>query len=178
VGVPGVSNFISMGGPDHSYGRKKVANTGNEGGEKASRPSQPTQAATDSTKQTENAVRQGADQLRDQMTGMAGMSAKLSQDLIERSGQNFEMMKRIAETLASGVKSAVSESGEYAQNTARRQTEMMQQLTSARSPNDVLEIQNRYLQDSLRELLSFSERLSLLSADKAKEAGEHLDQNR
>ena len=49
---------------------------------------------------------------------------------------------------------------------------------SARSPNDVLEIQNRYLQDSLRELLSFSERLSRLSADKAKEAGEHLDQNR
>ena len=86
-----------------------MANTGNEGGEKASRPSQPTQAATDSSRQAENAIRQGADQLRDQMTGMAGMSAKLSQDLIERSGQNFEMMKRIAETLASGVKSAVSE---------------------------------------------------------------------
>src|SRR3954449_12823564 len=164
-----------MGGPDHSYGRKKVANTGNEGGEKASRPSQPTQAATDSTKQTENAIRQGADQLRGQM---AGMSAKVSQDLIERSGQNFEMMKRIAETFASGIKSAVSKSGEYAQNTAKRQAEMMQQLTSARSPNDVLEIQNRYLQDSLRDLLSFSERLSLLSADKAKEAGERLDQNR
>jgi len=112
------------------------------------------------------------------MTEMAGMSAKVSQDLIERSGQNFEMMKRIAETLTSGGKSAVSECGEYAQNTAKRQAEMMQQLTSARSPNDVLEIQNRYLQDSLRELLSFSERLSLLSADKAKEAGERLDQNR
>ena len=54
----------------------------------------------------------------------------------------------------------------------------MQQLTSARSPNDVLEIQNRYLQDNLRELLSFSERLSRLSADKAKEAGEQLDQKR
>jgi hypothetical protein len=176
--MPGGSNFISMGGSDHSYGRKKVANTGNEGGETAKRPSQLTQAATESTKQAENAIRQGADQLRDQMTETTGMSAKLSQDLIERSGQNFEMMKRIAETLASGIKSAVSESGEYAQNTAKRQSEMMQQLTSARSANDVLEIQNRYLQDSLRELLSFSERLSLLSADKAKEAGERLDQNR
>ena len=106
------------------------------------------------------------------------MSAKISQDLIERSGQNFEMMKRIAETLTSGGKSAVSECGEYAQNTAKRQSEMMRQLTSARSPNDVLEIQTRYLQDSLRELLSFSERLSRLSADKAKEAGERLDQKR
>src|SRR3954454_11091992 len=58
-GVPGVPNFISMGGPDHSYGRKKVANTGNEGGETAKRPSQPTQAATDSTKQAENAIKPG-----------------------------------------------------------------------------------------------------------------------
>jgi hypothetical protein len=157
---------------------EKLANTGKEGGETAKRPSQPTQSGTDATRQAGNAIRQGADQLRDQMTEMAGMSAKVSQDLIERSGQNFEMMKRIAETLASGIKSAVSESGEYAQNTAKRQVEMMQQLTSARSPNDVLEIQNRYLQDSLRELLSFSERLSRLSADKAKEAGERLDQNR
>jgi hypothetical protein len=167
-----------MGGPDHSCGRKKLANTGKEGGETAKRPSQPTQSGTDATRQAGNAIRQGADQLRDQMTGMAGMSAKVSQDLIERSGQNFEMMKRIAETLTSGGKNAVSECGEYAQNTAKRQAEMMQQLTSARSPNDVLEIQNRYLQDSLRELLSFSERLSRLSADKAKEAGEHLDQKR
>jgi hypothetical protein len=134
---------------------EKLANTGKEGGETAKRPSQPTRSGTDATRQAGNAISQGADQLRDQMTGMAGMSAKVSQDLIERSGQNFEMMKRIAETLASGGKSAVSECGEYAQNTAKRQTEMMQQLTSARSPNDVLEIQNRYLQDSLRELLSF-----------------------
>ena len=110
-GVPGVPNFISMGGPDHSYGRKKVANTGNEGGETAKRPSQLTQAATESTKQAENAIRQGADQLRDQMTKTAGMSAKLSQDLIERSGQNFEMMKRIAETLASGMDRASERDG-------------------------------------------------------------------
>ena len=155
-----------------------MANTGKEGGETAKRPSQPTQSGTDATKQAGNAIRQGADQLRDQMTETAGMSATVSQDLIERSGQNFEMMKRIAETLASGGKSAVSECGEYAQNTAKRQAEMMQQLTSARSPNDVLEIQNRYLQDSLRELLGFSERLSRLSADKAKEAGERLDPKR
>ena len=54
----------------------------------------------------------------------------------------------------------------------------MQQLSSARSPNDVLDIQNRYLQDNLKELLSFSERLSRLSADKAREASEKLDQKR
>ena len=49
---------------------------------------------------------------------------------------------------------------------------------SGRSPNDLLDIQNRYLQDNLKELLAFSERLSRLSADKAREASEKLDQKR
>jgi len=126
--------------------------------------------------QAEENLRQGADQLRNQMTDVAGMSAKVSQELIQRSGQNFEMMKRIAETMTSGARSAASECAEYAKHSAKRQTEMMQQLASARSPNDVLDIQNRYLQDNLKELLTFSERLSQLSADKAREASEKIDQ--
>ena len=132
-------------------------------------------------KQAGEALREGADQLRNQMGNMqdmAGMSAKVSQELIQRSGQNFEMMKRIAESMTSGARSAATECAEYAKNSAKRQTEMMQQLTSARSPNDVLDIQNRYLQDNLKELLSFSERLSRLSADKAREASEKIDQKR
>ena len=133
------------------------------------------------TRQAEDALRQGADQLRNQMgnmADMAGMSAKVSQEMIQRSGQNFEMMKRIAEAMASGARSAASECAEYAKHSAKRQTEMMQQLSSARSPNDLLDIQNRYLQDNLKELLAFSERLSRLSADKAREASEKLDQKR
>ena len=133
------------------------------------------------TRKAEEAIREGADQLRNQMGKMgdaAEMSAKVSQELIQRSGQNFEMMKRIAEAMTSGAKSAASECAEYAKHSAKRQTEMMQQLASARSPNDVLDIQNRYLQDNLKELLSFSERLSLLSADKAREVSEKIDQKR
>jgi len=160
-----------------------MAENTNKGGEMASRTARSGQATSDAmkdatneaTKQAESTIRQGADQFRNQMTGMAEMSAKVSQDLIQRSGQNFEMMRRIAETMASGARSAAAECGEYAQHTAKRQAEMMQQLGSARSPDDVLEIQNRYLQDNLKELLSFSERLSRLSADKAKEASERLD---
>ena len=131
------------------------------------------------TRQAEEAIREGADQLRNQMGNMqdvAGMSAKVSQELIQRSGQNFEMMKRIAESMTSGARSAASECAEYAKSSAKRQTEMMQQLTSARSPNDVLDIQNRYLQDNLKELLTFSERLSRLSADKAREASDKINQ--
>jgi hypothetical protein len=138
---------------------------------KSSTPPRPT-----ATGQAEQSLRQGADQLRNQMTDVAGMSAKVSQELIQRSGQNFEMMKRIAETMTSGARSAASECAEYAKHSAKRQTEMMQQLASARSPNDVLDIQNRYLQDNLKELLTFSERLSRLSADKAREASENIDQ--
>jgi hypothetical protein len=138
-------------------------------------------ARTPGTRQAEDTIREGADQLRSQMGkmgDMAGMSAQVSQELIQRSGQNFEMMKRIAEAMTSGAKSAASECAEYAKHSAKRQTEMMQQLASARSPNDVLDIQNRYLQDNLKELLSFSERLSLLSADKAREVSEQIDKKR
>ncbi|HSK39394.1 MAG TPA: phasin family protein [Arenibaculum sp.] len=130
--------------------------------------------ARQGVEQAQDKVRQGAEQFRNQMGGMAEMSAKVSQDLIQRSGQNFEMMRRIAETMTSGARIAATECSEYARHTAKRQAEMMQQLGTARSPNDVLEIQNRYLQDNLKELLSFSERMSRLSADKAKEAGEQL----
>jgi len=151
-------------------------NNTTKGGETASRPTKTAaEASADATRQAQSTIRQGADQLRNQMTDMAGMSAKVSQELVNRSGQNFEMMRRIAETMASGARSAASECAEYAQHTAKRQAEMMQQLSSARSPDDVLEIHNRYLQDNLRELLTFSERLSRLSADKAKEASERLD---
>ncbi len=141
----------------------------------------PREAREAGTKQAEETLREGADQLRSQMGkagDVAGMSAKVSQELIERSGQNFEMMKRIAEAMTSGARSAASECAEYAKHSAKRQTEMMQQLASARSPNDVLDIQNRYLQDNLKELLTFSERLSLISADKAREASEKIDQKR
>jgi hypothetical protein len=141
----------------------------------------PREAREAGTKQAEETLREGADQLRSQMGkagDVAGMSAKVSQELIQRSGQNFEMMKRIAEAMTSGARSAASECAEYAKHSAKRQTEMMQQLASARSPNDVLDIQNRYLQDNLKELLTFSERLSRLSADKAREASEKIDQKR
>jgi len=150
--------------------------------EAVSQPAQSEQAgaggSAGSATQAESAMRQGADQLRTQMSDMAEMSAQVSQNVIARSGQNFEIMRRIGETLASGIQSAASECSEYTQHTTRRQAELMQQLGAARSPDAVLEIQNRYLQDNLKELLSFSERLSRLSADKAKEAGEHLDQKR
>jgi hypothetical protein len=139
----------------------------------------PREAREAGTKQAEETLREGADQLRSQMGkagDVAGMSAQVSQELIQRSGQNFEMMKRIAEAMTSGARSAASECAEYAKHSAQRQTEMMQQLASARSPNDVLDIQNRYLQDNLKELLSFSERLSRLSADKAREASDKIDQ--
>src|SRR3954470_15781768 len=86
--------------------------------EAASRPaqeavSQPAQSeqvgaggSVGSATQAESAMRQGADQLRNQMSGMAEMSAQVSQNIITRSGQNFEIMRRIAETDATAGRSA------------------------------------------------------------------------
>jgi hypothetical protein len=156
-----------------------MADNRNKGQEQAPRTDRIEQVGAEGRaeprRQVEDVIRQGADQFRNQMSGMAEMSAKVSRELIERSGQNFEVMRQIAETLASGVQTAASECSEYAQHTAQRQAEMMQQLSAAQSPNDALRIQNHFLKDNLKELLGFSERLSRLSADKAKEAGEHLD---
>jgi hypothetical protein len=116
------------------------------------------------------AFQRGADQVRN----AAQTSAQLSQDMIQRAGQNFEVMRRIGETLSSGARTAGNELSEYVRHTAQRQQEMTQRLAQARTPSDVLDIQNQYFQDNLKELLGLSERLSQNSAETAKQAGQGI----
>ena len=60
--------------------------------EAVSQPAQSEQAgaggSAGSATQAESAMRQGADQLRNQMSGMAEMSVQVSQNIITRSGRN------------------------------------------------------------------------------------------
>jgi hypothetical protein len=123
-----------------------------------------------SVQQGHEAVQRGVEQMR----SAAEASAKLSQEMIERATQNFEVMRRIGETLGSGARSAAEDLSEYVRHTAQRQQEMAQRLAQARTPNDVLEVQTRYFQDNLRELLGLSERLSQTSAETARQAGQKL----
>src|SRR3954447_16191490 len=130
---------------------------------------QPSGAGEGTTTKAE-AFQRGADQVRN----AAQTSAQLSQDMIQRAGQNFEVMRRIGETLSSGARTAGNELSEYVRHTAQRQQEMIQRLAQARTPSDVLDIQNQYFQDNLRELLGLSERLSQNSAETARQAGQGI----
>ena len=130
---------------------------------------QPSGAGGGTTTQAE-AFQRGTDQLRNATQA----SAQLSQDMIQRAGQNFEVMRRIGETLSSGARTAGNELSEYVRHTAQRQQEMTQRLAQARTPSDVLDIQNQYFQDNLKELLGLSERLSQDSAETAKQAGQGI----
>ena len=120
--------------------------------------------------QGQAALQQGAEQMR----AAAEASARLSQEMIERATQNFEVMRRIGETLGTGARTATQDLSEYVRHTAQRQQEMAQKLAQARTPSDVLDIQTRYFQDNLKELLGLSERLSQTSAEAARQAGQRI----
>ncbi len=124
-----------------------------------------------------DAAQQGRDALQrsaEQMRGAGEASARLSRDLIERAGQNFDVMRRIGEAMGSGARAAGAELSEFVRHTGRRQQEMAQDLARARTPGEVLEIQTRHFQDGLRELLGLSERLARNSAETARQAGQEI----
>jgi hypothetical protein len=131
-------------------------------------------ASGGTTDQT-GASQRGADQMRN----AAQMSAQLSQEMIQRAGQNFEVMRRIGAALNAGGRSAGNEFAEYVRHTAQRQQEMAQRLAQARTPSDVLDIQTGFFQENLRELLGLTERLSQNTAETARQAGQGIGgQNR
>jgi hypothetical protein len=84
-------------------------------------------------------------------------------------------MKRLAETLASGVREASSDMVDWTRQVSDRQAEAMRQITQARSMEEVLDIQNRYIRENLQDLLDLSAKVARLSADKASEASGHLE---
>ena len=130
-------------------------------------------AATDAGAQ---AAQQGAEKLQDQMNTMLGTAGRASQEAARRTSENLELMKRLAETMASGAKEASSEIVEWTRQASERQTEATRQITQARSLDEVLDFQNRYIRENLQALLDFSAKVSRLSAEKASEASSHLDQ--
>jgi cobalamin-dependent methionine synthase I len=140
----------------------------------AGRVADPTaEAARTATDAGAEAARQGADKLREQMDTLLGTSSRVSQEAAQRTSANLELMKRLAETMLSGAREASSETVEWT-----RQAEATRQITQARSMEEMLDIQDRYIRENLQTLLDLSARVSRLSADKASEASGHLGQDR
>ena len=65
---------------------------------------------------------------------------------------------------------------EWTRQVSERQAEAMRQITQARSMEEVLDIQNRYIRENLQALLDLNAKIARVSADKADEASGHLEQ--
>jgi hypothetical protein len=120
----------------------------------------------------------GAEKLQDQMNSMLGTAGRASQEAARRTSENLELMKRLAETMASGAREASSEIAAWTRQVSERQNEATRQITQARSLDEVLDFQNRYIRENLQALLDFSAKVSRLSAETASEASGHIDRDR
>jgi hypothetical protein len=81
-----------------------------------------TQRAADRTAEAgAEATRQGAEKLQGQMDSMLGTAGRASQEAARRTGENMELMKRLAETMAVGAKEAASEIVEWTRQATERQ---------------------------------------------------------
>ena len=125
-----------------------------------------------------DAVRRGAEKLQGQVDTALDTAGRASQEAARRTGENLELMKRLAETMASGAREATSEIAEWTRQASERQREAISQFTQAHGLDEVLDIQNRYVRENLQALLDFSAKVSRLSAEKASEASGHLEQDR
>jgi hypothetical protein len=124
------------------------------------------------------ATRQGVERLQGQASAMLDATSNLSQEAARRTRENLELMQRLAETMASGFQEASSEMVEWVRQASERQSEATRQISQARRPEEVLDIQDRYIRENLQALLNFSANISRLSADKAGEASGHLEPGR
>jgi hypothetical protein len=135
-------------------------------------------AGTDAARQGTDAAQQGAERLQAQMSSMLDVGGRASQEAARRTSENLELMRRLAETMASGVKETSSELMDWARQATERQTEATRQITQARSMEEVLDVQNRYIRENLQSLLDFSAKVQRQSADRASQASDQLKTDR
>jgi hypothetical protein len=162
-------------GQDPNTTQRATERTADAAGRAADQTAEAARTATDAGAET---TRQGADKLQEQMDTMLGTSSRVSQEAAQRTSANLELMKRLAETMLSGAREASSETVAWTRQAAERQAEASRQITQARSMEEMLDIQDRYIRENLQALLDLSARVSRLSADKASEASGQLDQDR
>jgi hypothetical protein len=161
--------------------RRSAAKAREATGAAAERTADATRAAdagTDAARQGTDAAQQGAERLQAQMSSMLDVGGRASQEAARRTSENLELMRRLAETMASGVKETSSELMDWARQATERQTEATRQITQARSMEEVLDVQNRYIRENLQSLLDFSAKVQRQSADRASQASDQLKTDR
>ena len=164
-----------MPNQDPKETERTTVKTARAAGSAADRTAEAAGAATDAGAK---AVQQGVEKLQGQMNTMLDTTSRASQEAAQRTSENLELMKRLAETMVAGAREASSEVVEWTRQASERQTEAVRQITQARSMDEVLDIQSRNIRENLQALLDLSAKVSRLSADKTDEASGHLDQGR
>lgn len=135
-------------------------------------------AARTATEAGADAAQQGTERLQGQMNTMLDTSGRVSQDVAQRTSENMDLIRRLAETMLAGAREASSEVTDWTRQASERQAEAIRQITQARGMDELLETQNRYFRENLQALLDLSTNVSRLSAEKTSEVSGHLDQSR
>jgi hypothetical protein len=161
-----------MADPDTNKTQRTADKTVSVAGSAADRTADAARAATDAGAE---AARHPAERLQGQTTPRLDTTSRVFQEATRRTSENLDLMKRLAETMASGVREASSDMVDWTRQVSERQAEAMRQITQARSMEEVLDIQNRYIRENLQGLLDLSAKISRLSANKASEASGQLE---
>ena len=105
-----------------------------------------------------------------------GAGLYMPQALWTMARENLDVVMQVVSTTASGYQSAVTELADQGQQAFQRNFDAFSQALRVRTTTDLLNIQTRYLHDSLGAVLNTSARISEISAETAAEAAGKLQQ--
>ena len=119
-------------------------------------------------------ARRGLDRSSRQFSTVANQAARAAREGTQRTSENLGVAMQVVTTAASGYQSVVTALVEQGQQAFKRNVDAFNQALRVRSTGDLLNIQTRYLHDSLGAVLNTSARISEISAKTATEAASKL----
>ena len=121
-------------------------------------------------------AQRGLDRSSRQFSTVANQAARAAREGTQRTSENLGVAMQVVTTAASGYQSVVTALVEQGQQAFKRNVDTFNQALRVRSATDLLNIQTRYLHDSLGAVLNTSARISEISAETAAEAAGKLQQ--
>jgi hypothetical protein len=121
-------------------------------------------------------AQRGLDRSSRQFSTVANQAARAAREGTQRTSENLGVAMQVVTTAASGYQSVVTALVEQGQQAFKRNVDTFNQALRVRSTTDLLNIQTRYLHDSLGAVLNTSARISEISAETAAEAAGKLQQ--
>jgi hypothetical protein len=119
-------------------------------------------------------AQRGLDRSSRQFSTVANQATHAAREGTQRTSENLGVAMQVVTTAASGYQSVVTELVEQGQQAFKRNVDAFNQALRVRSTGDLLNIQTRYLHDSLGAVLNTSARISEISAKTATEAASKL----